>query len=139
MGRKFHFVTQRGQLISRLHAPISAKMRARRIFDFGEKCAFVAAPNLDQAAAWPPEGILAWCRKASHQQNQRAGRTRTTQPGQQPTCEADQIRFLAKTQDMVRKRVAQEKGSLAVSQAHGSFPHHPEPAERHDGRAERNL
>ena len=29
-------------------------MRARRIFDFGEKCALVAAPNLDQVAAWPP-------------------------------------------------------------------------------------
>ena len=41
-------------------------MRARRIFDFGEKCAFVAAPNLDQVAAWPPEGILAWWRRASH-------------------------------------------------------------------------
>ena len=51
-----------GQLILRLHAPLSAKMRARRIFDFGEKCALVAAPNLNQVAAWPPEGILAWWR-----------------------------------------------------------------------------
>ena len=45
-------------------------MRARRIFDFGEKCALVAAPdfgekcalvaapNLDQLAAWPAERIF---------------------------------------------------------------------------------
>ena len=55
LGGKAHFVTQGSQLILRLHAPLSAKMRARRIFDFGEKCALVAAPNLDQVAAWPPE------------------------------------------------------------------------------------
>ena len=110
-----HNVTQGGQLISRLHSPIWTKMRARRIFEFGEKCESVAAPDLDRVAAWRrPRTNSGFVAEAlSSRGLARMAHSRGSHPGAHAAV-GGQVLLLAKMQDPGQKRVAQERSALAV-------------------------
>ena len=110
-----HNVTQGGHLISMLHAPIWTKMRARRIFDFGEKCASVAAPDLDRVAAWrrPRTNSGFMAEALSSRKLARMAHLRGSHPGAHAAV-GERVLCLTTMQDPRQKRIAQERSSLAV-------------------------